>query len=137
MQRLATTLAEKGFTLRSGGAKGADRMFEIGCDKAKGKKEIFKADDATEAAIDHAAHFHPAWIRCNDYAKALHGRNSMIVLGKTLDDPVSFVVCWTPNGAFEGGTAQGLRVALSENIQFYNLYNEKDVQDLNIFISEQ
>lgn len=32
-------LAKKGYILRSGGAKGADKAFEVGCDKAKGKKE--------------------------------------------------------------------------------------------------
>jgi len=136
MQRMATSLAEKGFILRSGGARGADKMFEIGCDKVEGKKEIFYAKDATEEALDHAAHFHPAWIKCNEWARALHGRNSMIVLGEKLDDPVDFIICWTPNGGLEGGTAQGLRIAISKDIKVYNLFNKEDEKELQAFIRE-
>lgn len=137
MVTFAIGLSSKGYTLRSGGAKGADKKFESGCDVVKGKKEIFYAKDATEEAMTHASYFHPAWLKCDDYTRALHGRNSMIILGKALDEPVDFVVCWTPGGRLEGGTAQGLRIAIGENIKIYNLFNETDIQDLKIFIEEQ
>jgi len=101
-----------------------------------GKKEIFYARDATEEALTHASYFHPAWLKCEDYARQLHGRNSMIVLGKNLDDPVDFIICWTPGGMLEGGTAQALRIAIDQDIKIYNLFNEKDIQDLKIFIAE-
>ena len=137
MENFAIDLANVGYTLRSGGAKGADKEFEDACDSVKGKKEIFYAKDTTEEALTHASYFHPAWLKCDDFARRLHGRNSMIVLGKSLDEPVDFIVCWTPNGALEGGTAQGLRIAIGENIKIYNLFNEIDIQDLRIFIAEQ
>lgn len=38
---LGELLAKKGFTLRSGAAKGADSAFEKGCDRVSGLKEIF------------------------------------------------------------------------------------------------
>ena len=39
--RIAEYLASVGYTLRSGGANGADLAFEIGCDNKQGKKEIY------------------------------------------------------------------------------------------------
>lgn len=137
MRDIAIELAKKDYVLRSGGARGADMIFEEGCDAIGGKKEIFKAADATEEAMTHASHFHPAWIKCNDYARLLHGRNSMIVLGENLDAPVAFIVCWTSEGELIGGTAQALRIAVNQDIKIYNLFKEVDVQDLIIFIAEQ
>ncbi len=150
MENFAIRLAERGYTLRSGGAKGADKTFERGCDIAVKEscichpegggtvisKEIFYADDATAEAMTHASYHHPAWLKCSEYARKLHGRNSMIVLGKDLDAPVDFIVCWTPGGKLEGGTAQALRIAADQNIKIYNLFKEADVQDLIIFIAE-
>jgi len=73
---IATKLALKGFTLRSGGAVGADNAFERGCKLGNGLKEIYKAEDCTLEAMKLASQFHPAWNR------QLHGRNSFQVLGK-------------------------------------------------------
>ena len=39
--KLAERLAGQGYVLRSGGAAGADKAFEKGCDEASGEKEIF------------------------------------------------------------------------------------------------
>ena len=41
MRRCAQTLGRAGFTLRSGGAGGADTTFEKGCDDVQGEKEIY------------------------------------------------------------------------------------------------
>ena len=40
MWKIGNYLATKGYTLRSGGAKGADTAFENGCDSVIGSKEI-------------------------------------------------------------------------------------------------
>ena len=37
---IAEYMAKQGYILRSGGADGSDNAFEIGCDRANGKKEI-------------------------------------------------------------------------------------------------
>lgn len=39
MYKIGKYLASKGYTLRSGGAIGADTAFENGCDSVKGEKE--------------------------------------------------------------------------------------------------
>lgn len=110
-----------GYTLRSGGAVGADSRAYEGCLKAKGKAEIFKADSANEASLRLAEKFHPNWKACSDYAKKLHARNGFIVMGQELNDPVDFVLCWTHNGELQGGTAQGLRIAEAYKIPVFNL----------------
>lgn len=121
MKGLAFNWAKGNMALRSGGARGADTAFEQGCDEADGEKQIFLSTDASPEAMKHAAKFHPNWHRLSPHAKALHARNSLIIMGEGLNDPVSIVVCWTPKGVKIGGTAQGLRIAEHEGITIANL----------------
>jgi hypothetical protein len=114
--------------LRSGGAKGADTAFEVGCDRVRGSKEIFLAQDCTDEAMELSSRFHPNWRVCSAYAKRLHGRNAMILLGRDLNDPVELVVAWTKNGELTGGTAQGLRIAADYEIPIINLGIKGDLE---------
>ncbi len=114
----------KKYTLRSGGAAGADTAFYTGAKNNKRPFEIFYPKDCTEAAMELSAKFHPAWYRCKMSARLKHGRNAMILLGKNLDTPVERVICWTPGGEVVGGTGQGLRIAEAYGIKSYNLYFE-------------
>lgn len=127
MTQMARWLQETGHMLRSGGAKGADRAFERGAGRAC---EIFRADDATPEAYDLAAKYHPAWERCDAYAMALHARNGMILLGRDLNDPVDFVVCWTPGAQVVGGTGQALRIAEAYGIKVYNAADQAQILEL-------
>jgi len=117
MKSIATDLDGIGYTLRSGGAKGADSAFEEGATDP----DIFKVYDCTGEALDMAADYHPAWERCNSFVRKLHGRNCMIILGENLDDPVEFIVCWTVDGQITGGTGQALRMAQKLGIKVHNL----------------
>lgn len=121
MENLAEDFARYGWTLRSGGARGADTAFERGCIRGDGQKRIYLASDATPEAMEHAAEFHPNWPACSPYAKKLHARNSLIMLGDSLNEPVDIVVCWTPGGFKKGGTAQALRIAEYLKISVFNL----------------
>ena len=132
-------LADKGYTLRSGGARGADAAFENGCDSVMGSKEIFYANnnkgtlmlaEAIPIAEQMAASVHPAWDRCNTYVRKLQTRNMAQVLGADLKHPVDFLVCWTKNGEKIGGTATAISVAEMNNIPVFNLYFESDLQKL-------
>jgi len=124
MKNVAVLLANNGYLLRSGGAKGADSAFEEGCDRVKGKKEIFYPERATDAAIKLASDLHPAWHRCSSYARKLHGRNVQIIKGRYYPrkiHSVKFVVCWQdPNKKF-GGTRMGMSVAERFGIDVWNL----------------
>jgi hypothetical protein len=135
MRLLATKLETFGYMLRSGGAVGADSAFESGIINPL-NKEIFYADDATDSAIKYASNFHPAWYKCTDYVRNLHGRNSMILLGKNLDEPVKFVICYTENGKDVGGTGLGIRIAQNQHIPVFNLFFEESIQQINCFIGE-
>lgn len=117
MRELGARAAAKGWILRSGGAIGADRAFESGARSVGGSQlQIFFADDATDEAIALAAQHHPNWGACSEYAKKLHGRNSQIILGQSLDQPVQFVLYWTPAGK-TGGTGQALRLCKALGIK--------------------
>ena len=120
MSNAAMRLGLLGWGLRSGLAPGADQAFAAGCDIVGGKK-IVRCITDSEAAKSHAAHFHPNWDACSEHVKGLHARNSLIMLGDWLDDPVKFVVCWTPSGLARGGTGQALRIAAAYDIPVFNL----------------
>lgn len=120
MSAIAMQLAMRGWGLWSGGAKGADKAFEQGCDMMRGRKVIRTATE-WQPAMDHAARFHPSWDACKPAHRALHARNSLVMLGDGLDDPVRFVVCWTEGGAVAGGTGQALRIAAAYGVPVWNL----------------
>lgn len=120
MTLIGTMLGARGFALRSGGAKGADTVFETGCDLVNGRK-VIRVGTGWQPALDHAARYHPNWQACDEQARMLHARNSLVMVGDWFDQPVEFVVCWTPNAAVTGGTGQALRIASALNIPVFNL----------------
>lgn len=127
MFSIAGRLATYNWTLRSGAAKGADRNFELGMAfSGHGQKEIYtpsSTDLHWPTLLSHASQFHPNWPACEqmgEYVCKLHARNSAIILGPNLDQPVDLVICWTPPG-HEGGTGQALRIARSLSIPIINL----------------
>lgn len=127
MEARALILAAQGYTLRSGAASGADFFFERGAVSGKGGIEIWlpwlgynghpSELTPTAEAWEIAKKFHPAWNRCSMQARALHARNSHIILGADLKTPVEFVLFWTPDGKASGGTGQGLRIAQAYGIR--------------------
>lgn len=122
--------------LHSGGARGADTAFALGASR----KVIFRPEDTSP---DHwsyilASRHHPNWRACSPYARLLHARNSLILLGSIYIGPVPWnplpnlsyyplavtdIICWTPNAQPVGGTGQALRIALTFQIPIYNLAN--------------
>lgn len=131
MTGLAMRLQKEGWWLSSGGAKGADTAFENGAGE---HKTIYRPKHANPAALELAAKFHPAWDRCDQYAKELHARNGMIVLGVDLKTPVKFIACWTKAGLAGGGTGQALRIAKAYNIPVFNFAIDGAMDGLDQFI---
>ena len=68
-----------------------------------------------------ASEVHPAWDRCNEWARGMHSRNCHQILGYDLKSPVDAVICWTPNGAVVGGTSTAIRISMKYNIPVFNL----------------
>ena len=132
MKRAAKHLAKKGWTLRSGGARGADTAFAEGAKLGAGATEIYLTTSKGvdwDAAYALAADFHPNFKNLDPPVKRLIVRNGFQVLGPNLDDPVDFVLCWTPDGAESettnrsGGTGQAIRIANGYSIPVLNMKN--------------
>lgn len=68
-----------------------------------------------------ASEVHPAWDKCNEWARGMHSRNCHQILGYDLKSPVDAVICWTPDGAVVGGTATALKLSMKYNIPVFNL----------------
>lgn len=129
---LAERLADEGWILRTGHAPGMDQAFEMGAGR---RAEVFLPwpsfehsepleadtiiDRPSKAAQEMAQAYHPAGAKLG--ALLLHARNCHQVLGRDLDEPVKFLVCWTPGAREEGGTAQAMRMARSYRVPVFNL----------------
>ena len=150
MEDIAVVLAQRGWVLRSGLAEGADQAFHVGATMANGQQENYipwkRFNGANAQAIvapdlpnwedvlGISSHFHPAWDKCSEGAKKLHGRNLYQIVGKNLDLPVDCVVCWTKNGQEIGGTAQAMRIAKHLEIPIFNLFFDDHINKLNDFV---
>ncbi len=136
MRAIARMLYERNYTLRSGGAPGADQAFEYGT-PAMALSEIFLPWPGFEGKTDTlglttaqigaarslAEKYHPNWEACKEGARKLHTRNVMQILGHDCESPTKFVVCWTRDGKSSGGTGQALRIADDKKIPIYNLHD--------------
>lgn len=135
MTQLAEKLASEGWALRSGGAEGADKAFELG---SGGSDEIYlpwkgfnKSDsslylsalatDYVQEAFQIAKSIHPNWGACSPAAKKLHTRNIFQVLGSDLNTSSKFLICWTKDGLPSGGTRTAIVLAERDGVPVYNL----------------
>jgi hypothetical protein len=150
----AERLSTLGYTMRSGHAPGGDSAFEI----ASQNSEIylpwqsFEKDrpvvgnyvqqQATDAAMQLASRIHPAWERLDRGPRALHARNVHQILGRDLQSPVDFVVCYTPDGSLTGygadtgGTATALQLAYRNNIPIINIKRPEHAAKLASYLQE-
>ncbi len=143
---IVIVLNKLNYTLRSGGAIGADSFFE---NKAK-LKEIYLPQDnynfnnstlhkelsneIIEQSYDIASKFHPNQNYLKPPVKKLISRNTFQVLGKDLQTPSEFIICFTVDGKFTGGTSQSLRIAKYYNIPIYNLYFNDSISKLKKYL---
>ncbi len=144
MTSVAGKLELEGWTLRSGGAEGADTAFSLGVEKlcecflpwstfATGlrmrrifHKYIVVGEDDVEAE-ESINLFHPNGPKLKQGVRAMMRRNYRQIVGK--DAPNSkFVICWTADGEASGGTGQALRIAANVGCEIINLRKEKDLE---------
>lgn len=141
--KIVNELNELGYILRSGGADGADTFFETNAIK----KEIFLPwkgyndnqsplyDLDTKESWQLAENFHSNWNALPTSVKKIMSRNTNQILGKDLQTPVEFVVCWTKGGKASGGTGFAMRIAKAYNIPIFNLYHENAYKELQQYIN--
>lgn len=155
MEHVGYVLVRRGYVLRSGGAEGADKAFEAGCDAAQGSKKIYipwsgfnnyisdgmsvmTLDQGNrDGAIDIIKDVHPAFNRLSRGALALHARNVYQVMGIYLDSPSQFLLCYAPtdkDGVPTGGTRTAWVVAQMFGVPRFNLNNEQDYERITKFI---
>jgi len=149
IEESAGFLSRFGFVLRSGGAPGADSMFEKHC---TGEMEIYLPwskfnDNQSSFILDNmdpdivykareiAKKYHPGWSYLSPAAKKLMARNTFQVLGYDLNTQISFVVCWTREGKISGGTGQALRIAKDMGIPIFNLFSKDCLHKLKVHIT--
>lgn len=145
MTTISHDMEFEGLLLRSGHARGkktigADIAFEMGVDDpnrmeiylpwfgfnhAPNSRGYYVIDDFNDKILDEAIKMarlaHPAWDRCSPAARRMHTRNVFQVLGRDLETPSNFVVCWTPGAKGQGGTGQAIRIAKQESIPVFDL----------------
>lgn len=163
MRKIGYVMAMRGYTLRSGGAEGADTAFADGWGDAwvtdagphgsKFKAEIYLpwegfndqysttegnilVQGEWEQANKIAASIHPNWDNCKSTVKRLHARNIFQVLGKNLNLPSSCVIFYAePEGdSVKGGTRTAVELAKREGIPVYNLHDPLIFKRWNIWV---
>ena len=154
MRKVSKKLILNGYTLRSGGADGADTAFYEGWwDAYKGnilvpKAEIYlpwsgfnnhiqganylvvKDSHILSEATQIASEIHPAFQNLGHGAKALHTRNCFQVLGSRLDEPSNFLVCYAKRDKKSepsGGTRTAIKLAEKYGIKVTNLFVQEDL----------
>lgn len=158
MTKIAMALEKGNYRLRSGGATGADSAFEAGIIddvnksiylpyKGFNKNKSSKYDTPSEEALAWAKKAHPYFEKLGDFARSAHARNAHQVLGDKLNDPVKFVVCWTPDGAestdechstdVTGGTRTAIVIATMNNIPVFNLARPDGLSRLRAFVRNE
>lgn len=157
MRALGRVLAAAGYILRSGGADGADLAFETGAREIPGARlEIFlprkgfnknpsRLFGVGPNALALAATIHPVWDRLEEGSRTLHARNCYQVLGKRLDSPSAFLVCWTEDGCESehsrsrgtGGTATAIVLASRHSVPVFNLKREGRRAALGEFLAQR
>lgn len=156
-RELATRLEAEGWTLRSGGAAGADSAFEEGVsDPANpalaeiyipwsgfnGRKHGIRPPSAVwNQARLRAAEIHPIFDKLKPGEQSLHTRNVFQICGADLDahhNASVFVICWTPDGSettaetgrTTGGTRTGIALASNMGIPVINFASPGAAQRL-------
>lgn len=139
-RKVAEYLEKEGWTLRSGGADGADLAFESGVVSNKVILIPWKGFNECWHGIvppyneELANRFHPRFYSLSQGAKKLMSRNSYQILGDDLKTPVSFVLCWTENGEGKGGTGQALRIARTYKIPIFDAGKYPYIEEARIAI---
>lgn len=152
MTKVARRLEEMGYTLRSGGAVGADTAFELGAMNKEiylpwagfnGNPSVLSYVSIEARAV--ASCVHPAMDRLSDPVKLLMGRNAYQVLGHDLQTPSDFVLCWTPDGAESeaarshktGGTGLAIALASRWKIPVFNMARADALDRLKTYLEGQ
>lgn len=141
MGRISHRLSSEGIILRSGGAPGADTAFQSKSEHNEiyipwnGFQDLYH--DGEQVFLSElerhlyqaktiAREVHPAWSQLTPAAQKLHTRNLFQVLGRDLQTPSKFLVCWSKpdlkTGVPTGGTRTAWMIAIHSGVRCFNIY---------------
>ena len=142
-------LAESGWTLRTGGATGADSFFLESAQISSSPFELYLPwpgynghktatllRPAPKSFTKTAPH-HPAWAHLKPAVRQLHARNAHCVLGSDCTLPSSFILCWTKDAKGEGGTGQAIRIAKAYSIPIFDSADPLSFERLQKFVDSE
>ena len=165
MRKVSKKMVLSGWTLRSGGADGADTYCAYGWGDAytenntvpeaeifipwNGFNALYKNShncilvedtDIKKEAQKILKRIHPAYDKLTKGSLALHTRNCYQVLGSNLDLPSKGVLVYAKTdsqGNPQGGSATAINLAKEFKIPVRNLYLEEDMQNVLKYSEEQ
>jgi len=152
IHEFALELNKEGYTLRSGGAPGADTYFEevaikkeiflpwCGFNKrpgSRGEPPVTYIQSPSDEAIEMARKVIERYDNRPHTARMLLARNMHQVLGEDLESPVEMVICWTKEGQVVGGTAHAIRIAKRHKIPVFNMARANDVNMLRMMLRQR
>lgn len=134
MNEIGMYFGSYGWTLRSGGAEGADTAFEHGHNVSGVEKEIYLP---CEGYRNHQSNLYLhgpnvntggafsiaemiwakrddrkcEWNNLKEFTKAAFARDIFQVLGAQLNKPSDILICWTEDGEASGGTGMAIKTA--------------------------
>lgn len=154
MRKVSKKMVLEGYTLRSGGADGADEYFAYGWGDAYAEDEsvteaeiylpwngfnnlyannqnckLVKDPKILKQAEKIVESIHPAFNSLSRGGLALHTRNCFQVLGENLNNPSSVVLCYAKldnKGEPQGGTRTAIKLAQERGIRVNNLIIPED-----------
>jgi hypothetical protein len=139
MEEFAFGMAERlpDYTLRSGGAQGADSAFYRGCVEGGGSSEIWSPRH--EHVVEHEWARDFASLLCwerplntmKPFIQTLIIRNMYQVFGEDGNSPSDFLIYWCPGnplgkGFESGGTRYAVRAAHAAGVELFRLKAEGD-----------
>jgi hypothetical protein len=133
--------AKNKWTLRTGGAVGADDAGLMGFKKVKdstvelylpwqGYNEHYNGILWSQENWNEASKHHPVWDELSLNSKIFHSRNIAIALGVTNQVFTDVVICWTLEGEEKGGSAMVIKLAKLHKIPLFNLGNKMGLTKL-------
>jgi len=160
MTKAASALEVKGYTLRSGGAQGADWAFQKGvrndmhiyipwsgfqgmveCAVTPYVRDINRVNNLSQATMYAQNTWESRgrnWHSLKSSIKNMMIRNSCQIIGINGEVKSHFVLCWCPviNNIPQGGTAQAIAFAEAMGVPVLNMFYSDIVKRVEIMINK-
>jgi hypothetical protein len=152
INKFAKELEDAGYTMRTGGMKGTEDLFEKAVSVLKEIHLPWRDFDQKESKFTYtpdnakliAARFQPGWDGLKPFIQTFLAKNVRVLMGKDLKSPVLFLITWSEDGAESareksaktGNAGHGIAVASELRIPIFNLGRPESVQRLRAYLDQ-